>query len=62
MAPESSLVEPSIELLRGLAAQQNVHPQDADLEAVLGFLRLILPALADIERRLPQELPPATGP
>jgi hypothetical protein len=62
MAPESSLVEPSIELLRGLAAQQNVHPKDADLEAVLGFLRLILPALADIERRLPQELPPATGP
>jgi hypothetical protein len=28
---------------------------------VLGFLRLILPALADVERRLPQELPPTTG-
>jgi hypothetical protein len=39
-----------------------VYPEDADLENVLGFLRLILPALADIEQRLPQELPPATGP
>jgi hypothetical protein len=62
MATESSFAEPSIQLLRGLAAQQNVHPQDADLEAVLAFLCLIIPALADVERRLPQELPPATGP
>jgi hypothetical protein len=62
MATESSPAEPSVQLLRSLAAQQNVYPEDADLESVLGFLRLILPALADIERRLPQELPPATGP
>jgi hypothetical protein len=58
MATESSPAAPSIELLRGLAAQQNVYPEDADLEAVLGFLRLILPALADIERRLPQDAAP----
>ena len=58
MATESSPAELSIELLHNLAAEQGVHPEDADLEAVLGFLRLILPALADIEQRLPQELAP----
>jgi hypothetical protein len=62
MAAESSLAAPSIPFLRRLAEQQNVHPEDADLELVLGFLRLILPALADLERRLPQDLPPAAGP
>jgi hypothetical protein len=61
MATESSF-EPSTDFLRSLAAQQGVYPENADLESVLGFLRLILPALADIEQRLPQELPPATGP
>lgn len=59
MAPESSLAEPSIEFLRSLAAQQSVHPEDVDLEVVLGFLRVILPELAEIERRLPAEMPPA---
>ena len=58
MATESSLAEPSIELLRSLAAQQNVHPEDTDLEAVLGFLRLILPALVDIDERLPPDFAP----
>ena len=58
MSTESSLGEPSIELLRSLAAQQNVHPDDPDLEAVLGFLRVILPALADIEERLPSDVAP----
>jgi hypothetical protein len=58
MATESSFAEPSIESLRSLAAQQGVHPEDADLETVLGFLTLIQPALAEIERRLPQELAP----
>jgi hypothetical protein len=58
MATESSPVAPSVELLRSLAAQQNVRPEDADLEAVLGFLRLILPALADIEERLPPDFAP----
>ena len=58
MATESSPAAPSIDLLRSLAAQQNVHPEDADLEAVLGFLRLILPALADLEKRLPPDFAP----
>ena len=58
MATEFSPAEPSIDLLRSLAAQQNVHPEDADLEAVLGFLRLILPALGEIEDRLPADFAP----
>jgi hypothetical protein len=59
MAAESSFAEPSIEFLRSLAEQQSVHPEDVDLEAVLGFLSAILPALAEIERRLSPEMPPA---
>jgi len=59
MAVESSFAEPSIEFLRTLAAQQSVHPEDTDLEVVLGFLSAILPALAEIERQLPPEIPPA---
>jgi hypothetical protein len=59
MASESSFAEPSIEFLRSLAAQQSVHPEDVDLEAVLDFLSTILPALAEIERRLPPEMTPA---
>jgi hypothetical protein len=62
MATESSFAEPSIPFLRSIAAQQGVHAEDGDLELVLGFLHLILPALDDIEQRLPPELPPATEP
>jgi hypothetical protein len=58
MATESSFAEPSIEFLRSLATRQGVHPEDADLEDVLGFLTLIQPALAEIQQRLPQELAP----
>ncbi len=47
--------EPDIAFLRELAAVQGVAAEDADLEAVLGFLRLILPALAELERLLPPE-------
>jgi hypothetical protein len=54
MEPESS----SVERLRELAASQGVSPREADLEAVLDFLSRILPALEDIERRLPPETPP----
>ena len=58
MSPESS-PQPSLEFLRELAARQGVAPDDADLEAVLGFLNVILPALAEIERTLPPETTPA---
>ena len=57
MSTESSPAPPSIELLRAIAAQQGVSPQDGDLEAVLGFLTVVMPGLADIERRLPAETP-----
>ena len=47
-----------VEGLREVAASQGVSPADADLEAVLDFLTRILPALEEIEQRLP----PETGP
>ncbi len=36
---------------------QGVSPMDEDLEGVLGFLTRILPALEEIEERLPPETP-----
>ena len=54
MGPESS----PIERLREAAAAQGVHPTDEDLEGVRGFLERILPALAEIEERLPPETVP----
>ena len=54
MGSESS----SVERLRELAAAQGVSPSDDDLEAVLDFLTRILPALEDVERRLPPETRP----
>jgi hypothetical protein len=45
----------SLERLRELAASQGISPTDEDLEAVLDFLTRILPALEDLERRLPPE-------
>jgi hypothetical protein len=48
---------PSIDLLRATAAQQGVFPEDEDLAGVLGFLEVVLPRLAEIERRLPPETP-----
>jgi hypothetical protein len=44
--------------LRELAALQGVSPTDEDLDGVLDFLTRILPALEEIERRLPPETPP----
>ena len=44
-----------IERLREEAAAQGVSPTDEDLEAVLDFVARILPALEEIERRLPPE-------
>ena len=48
----------SLERLRELALSQGVAPTDDDLEGVLGFLARILPALEEIERRLPPETQP----
>ena len=49
----------SLDFLRQLAAGYGVEPEDADLERVRGFLDVILPALTEIEERLPPETPPA---
>ena len=46
-----------MEHLREAGAAQGVHIEDEDLEGVLGFLTRILPALQDIEERLPPETP-----
>ena len=50
--------EPSVEVLRELAALQGVTPTEADLEAVLGFLRVLLPKLGELERLVPAETEP----
>jgi len=48
-----------IELLRAICERQGVFPEDADLEAVQGFLDAILPALAELERLLAEaSVPP----
>ena len=48
---------PSVEFLRESAAQQEVLPSDDDLAAVVGFLEVVLPRLAELEQRLPPETP-----
>ena len=50
-------VAPSIDFLRAVAAQQGVFVEDEDLEAVLGFLEVVLPRLAEIEERVPPGTP-----
>ena len=57
MYSESSLI-PSLEHLREACAAQGVHAEDEDLEGALDFLTRILPALREIEERLPAETPP----
>jgi hypothetical protein len=47
-----------IQRLREEAAVQGVFPSDEDLAAVGDFLDRILPALAEIEDRLPPEAVP----
>jgi hypothetical protein len=49
-----------LELLRAICERQGVAPTDADLEAVRGFVDRVVPALAEIERRLPRDTTPAT--
>ena len=52
---ESSPVpsRPSIDFLRAATAQLGVQASDDDLDAVMGFLDVVLPRLEEIERRLP---------
>jgi hypothetical protein len=47
-----------LELLRALCKRQGISPEDADLEAVRSFLDLILPALEELERRIPDDIVP----
>ncbi len=54
MATESS----PLERLREAAGAQGVHPTDEDLQGVRDFLDRILPALSEIEERLPPETEP----
>jgi hypothetical protein len=53
MASESN----SVERLRRLAEEQGVSLSDHDLEAMLDFVNRILPALEELEQRLPPETP-----
>lgn len=41
---------PSLAELRSLAEAQGVAPTDEDLEAVRGFLEMLLPAFEELER------------
>jgi hypothetical protein len=47
-----------LELLRSVCERQGVSPEDADLETVRGFLDAILPALAELERRMSEATAP----
>ncbi len=44
-----------LDLLRAFCERQGVSPEDDDLAAVQGFLRVILPALEKLEGRLADE-------
>ena len=46
-------------MLRALLERQGVEPSDEELEAVSFFLETVLRGLAEIERALPTETPPA---
>ena len=50
---------PSADRLRELAQAQGVEPTDDDLERVRGFLAVLLPELAELERLVPPETAPA---
>ena len=50
---------PSIEYLRAAAALQGVHPDDDDLEAVQGFLGVLLPAFEGLDALIPEGTVPA---
>lgn len=50
---------PTADELRALAALQGVAPTAEDLEAVRGFLAVLLPAFEELERLLPADTVPA---
>jgi hypothetical protein len=50
---------PSIDELRRRAAEQGVSPTDEDLELVEAFLRVLEPALAELERLVPPSAAPS---
>ncbi|HSK17443.1 MAG TPA: hypothetical protein VK915_14905 [Gaiellaceae bacterium] len=50
---------PQLEELRQLAGRQGVTPTDEDLEAVRGFLAVLLPAFEELEALVPPGTPPA---
>jgi len=47
-----------LDVLRALCERQGVTPQDEDLRAVQGFLRAILPVLAELETLVPDDAAP----
>ena len=47
----------AVDRLRERAEEQGVSPSDDDLEAARDFVDRVLPALEDLERRLPPETP-----
>jgi hypothetical protein len=54
MGPQSNVIV----FLRALAERQGVEPTDEDLEAVVGFLETIVPALEELEQLLPADATP----
>ena len=58
MGQQSIPVPPRYQL-RAIARLQGVEPTDEDLDAVGGFLAVILPALAELEAELELGVPPA---
>ena len=56
---DDSIPLPALTELREQARRQGVDPTDEDLEAVLGFLRTVLPALQELEESTGREVPPA---
>lgn len=52
-------VDLSSEWLKAIASQQGVDVKEADLEAVLGFLRVLLPQLRELEDIVAPDTVPA---
>jgi hypothetical protein len=50
---------PSLAVLREQAARRGVAPTDEDLEAVRGFLAVLLPAFEALELHVPADAAPA---